>query len=224
MLHPLQYPSQSFQGLVIISYCPTPTTAWRICIPNNQLLVLMRWYHQVLGHPGIHWLRNLIATHFYHLQLRATVNDVIKHCKACQINKLTGPGYGQLPSWEATALPFQEVAIYLIGPWWVTLPNETYEFYALTCIDLATNFEAIRIRNKTASHVGMQFKNIWRLSHYPRPQRCRHDQGTKFIGSDFQYMLIQSGIKDFPTTVWKPQANTICEWLHQSIANTLWIL
>jgi hypothetical protein len=163
MLHPIQYPSQFFQGVELISYRPTPTTAWRICIPTNQLLPLVPWFHQVLGHPGIHRLRDSIATHFYHLQLRATVNDVIKHCEACQVNKLTGPGYGHLPTREATALPFQEVAVNLIGPWRVTFPQETYEFYALTpCIDLATNFpDAIRIRTKTASHVSMQFENIW---------------------------------------------------------------
>jgi hypothetical protein len=50
--------------------------------------------------------------------LRATINEVINHCEACQINKLTGPGqYGQLLPREATALPFQEVAVDLIGPW-----------------------------------------------------------------------------------------------------------
>jgi transposase InsO family protein len=121
-------------------------------------------------------------------------------------------------------LPFQEVAIDLIGPWSVQLPNETYEFYALTCIDIATNFpEAIRIRNKTASHVRMQFKNIW-LARYLRPMCCIHDQGTEFAGADFQYILMRAGIKDIPTTVRNPQANAVCERLHQSIANTLRIL
>jgi hypothetical protein len=67
-----------------------------------------------------------------------------------------------LPPHKATALTFQEVAVDLIGPWHVTLPNEVYKFYALTCIDLATNFpEAIHVRNKTASHVGMHFEKIW---------------------------------------------------------------
>jgi hypothetical protein len=89
-------------------------------------------------------------------------NDIIKHCRACQINKLTGPGYGNLPAQEATTLPFQEVAIDLIGPWHVPLPNKVYKFYVLRCIDLAANFpKAICIHNKTASHVGMQFKNVW---------------------------------------------------------------
>jgi transposase InsO family protein len=69
----------------------------------------------------------------------------------------------------------------------------------------------------------MQFENIW-LSRYPRPQHCTHDQDTDFIGAEFQYMLMRSGIKDVPTTVRNPQANAICEQLHQLIANTLQIL
>jgi hypothetical protein len=65
-------------------------------------------------------------THFSHPRLRATVNNVLMHYRACQINKLTGPGYGHLLPCKATALPsfqdyFQEVAIYLVGPWHVIL-------------------------------------------------------------------------------------------------------
>jgi transposase InsO family protein len=98
------------------------------------------------------------------------------------------------------------------------------EIYALACIDLATNFpEAICIHNKTASHVGMQFENIW-LARYPRPMRCVHNQGTECIGADFQYILMRAGTKDAPTTVRNPQAKAVCERLHQSDANTLHIL
>jgi hypothetical protein len=50
--------------------------------------VLVRWFHEVLGHPGIHRLNDSIEIHFYHPCLRATVDDVIKHCEACQINNL----------------------------------------------------------------------------------------------------------------------------------------
>jgi hypothetical protein len=122
------------------------------------------------------------------------------------------------------ALPFQEVAVDLIGPWRVTVQNETIEFHALTCIDMSTNFpEAIRIRSKHASHVGMHFKNIW-LSRYPRPMKCIHDQGTEFIGADFQEVLRRAGIKDVPIMVRNPQANAVCEQLHQSVGNTLRIL
>jgi transposase InsO family protein len=84
------------------------------------------------------------------------------------------------------------------------VPNEVYKFYALTCSDLATNSPgAIHICNKTASHVGMQFEDIW-LARYPWPMRCVHDQGTEFIGADFQYLLMRAGIKDIPMNVRNP--------------------
>ena len=118
-------------------------------------------------------------------------------------------------------IPWEEVAIDLIGPWTVKVANETYEFYALTAIDTVTNFpDAIRLKNKTASHVGLQFENLW-LSRYPRPLRCVHDRGTEFVGIDFQRVLQKFGIKNVPISVRNPQSNAICERLHQSVGNAL---
>ena len=71
----------------------------------------------------------------------------------------------------------------------------------------------IRITNKTMSHVAEQFKNSW-LSRYPRPNRCVHDNGKEFIGSNFVRLLAQMGIKDVCTAVRNPQSNTICERIH----------
>jgi transposase InsO family protein len=144
-----------------------------------------------------------------------------KNCGACQKEKLPGPQYGHLPPREAALLPWEEVALDLIGPWTVQLPNESYDFYALTCIDTVTNFpDAIRLRDKTASHVGMQFENLW-LSRYPHPIRGLHDRGTEFMGVDFQRVLQRFGIKDVAISVRNPQANAVCERLHQSVGNAL---
>jgi transposase InsO family protein len=90
-------------------------------------------------------------------------------------------------------------------------------------LDPVTNFpDAIRLRNKTASLVGMQFENLW-LSRYPRPVRCVHDLGTKFMGADFQGILWRFGIKDVTISVRNPQSNAIYEWLHQSFGDALWV-
>jgi hypothetical protein len=94
--------------------------------------------------------------------MRSVAECVTKNCDACQKKKLPGPQYGHLPPREAALLPWEEVALDLIGPWTVQLPNESYDFYALTCIDTVTNFpDAICLRDKTASHIGMQFENLW---------------------------------------------------------------
>jgi transposase InsO family protein len=53
---------------------------------------------------------------------------------------------------------------------------------------------------------------------------CVHDQGTKFIGDAFQYILMRADIKDVPTTEQNPQANAVCKRLHQSVTNILQII
>jgi hypothetical protein len=162
-----------------------------------------------------------MGMHLYHPHLRSVAERITENCDACQGEKLPGPQYGHMPPQEANILPWEEVALDLIGPWTIKVAAEAYKFYALTCIDTVTNFpDAIRLRDKTASHVGMQFENLW-LSRYPRPVCCSHNCVTEFIGADFQRVLHHFGIKDVAISVSNPQANTICKRLHQSVGNGL---
>jgi transposase InsO family protein len=63
-------------------------------------------------------------------------------------------------------------------------------------------------------------RNGW-LSRYPRPMRCIHDQGTEFQGSQFRLVLENNGIEDVSITIKNPQANAICERVHQTVGNVL---
>ena len=99
----------------------------------------------------------------------------------------------------------------LIGPWTIKVNKVELEFKALTCIDLITNHvEIIWIRNKTSHHIAEKFANCW-LSRYPRPMECVHDNGSKFIGHEFQDLLTHFGITHVKTTVKNPQSNAVCE-------------
>ena len=91
----------------------------------------------------------------------------------------------------------------------------------LTCIDPVTNLvELIRIDEKTSRHVRDKFIQSW-LCRYPRPNRCIHDNGGEFIGYPFQELLQRYGVSDVATTVKNPQGNSICERMHQTVANIL---
>jgi hypothetical protein len=48
-----------------------------------------------------------------------------------------------------------------------------------------------------------------------------HDQGTEFMGENFQAILRQWGIRNAPIGVRNPQANAICERMHQVVGNIL---
>jgi hypothetical protein len=114
--------------------------------------------------------------------------------------------YGWKPS-NGSLLPWNEVAIDLIGPWTLDIQGAKVKFPVLTCIDPVSNLvEIARIHNKSAAHVAMIFENNW-CARYPRLLCCIHDNGGKSIGADFQYILEINGIKDVPVTVKNPQSN-----------------
>jgi len=59
------------------------------------------------------------------------------------------------------------------------------------------------------------------LSRYPWPACCVHDNGGEFVGPEFQFLLQSCRIKDAPTSSRNPQANAICERMHQTVGNVL---
>ena len=71
-----------------------------------------------------------------------------------------------------------------------------------------------------AKYAARAFELGW-LHQYPRPVRCIHDQGTEYQGPDFQSLLKKNGIQNVPISVLNPQANAICERMHQVVGNIL---
>ena len=220
---PHRFPIKYVQNRPLICYRlhdEDQAADWKVAIPSGLIERIILWYHNTLGHCGINRLYDTIRSRFHYPKLKELCASL--KCDECQKAKQIGIGYGHLPPRHAQFMPWNEVAIDLIGPWTIPCQNgEEYEFTALTCIDPVTNLtEMIRVNNKTAEHVAEQFVNCW-LSKYPRPNRCIHDNGGEFIGNVFQLMLQQAGVEDAPTTSRNPQANAICERMHQTVANVL---
>ena len=114
------------------------------------------------------------------------------------------------------------------GPWIIPQPpsqsptnSEPTKLNALTIIDLATCLmELVAIPNKETLTVARALDRAW-FSRYPRPVECVHDNGSEFVGIEFQEMLQSYGVKSKLTTVRNPQANGILERTHQVIGNLL---
>ena len=161
----------------------------------------------------------VVTKRYYHSSLRDVIDEF--QCAHCQKHKLDGRGYGLLPERDLKEQPFEEVAVDLIGPWKVQINGKPYEFNALTAIDTVTNLvEIVRIDRKNSEHIASKFAHAW-LARYPWPKRCVHDNGGEFVGWEFQELLQKCTIKDVPTTSRNPQANSICERMHQTVGNIL---
>jgi hypothetical protein len=145
----------------IICYKKNPTQPnWKVALPESMVVDTVKWFHQVMGHPGEKRLQDMLNQCYHHPKLRYHI-DTLK-CKDCQKYKLAGRGYGLLPKQELRIAPWEEVAINLIGPWKVKVNGQQVEFNALTCIDMASNLvKLIRIDNKTAKHIRDKFTKSW---------------------------------------------------------------
>ena len=121
-------------------------------------------------------------------------------------------------------MPWREVAVDLVGPWTLRIGAQEHIFSALTMIDMVTNLvEVVRIDNITSAHVALHFENTW-LSRYPRPIHVIYDQGGELTGYPFQQLLQRHHIHRHPISSKNPQANSVCERIHQMIGNALRVL
>jgi Integrase zinc binding domain len=116
-----------------------------------------------MGHTGYQRVYDAISMYFGHNKLSETVKEYTKKCDACQQCKIARVDYSELPPRIANNVPWSDVAIDLIGPWkFRDVRGFEHSFRALTIIDMVTNYvEIIRLNNKTAEHVAMQFENNW---------------------------------------------------------------
>jgi hypothetical protein len=127
---------------------------WKIALPESMVVDTVKWFHQVMGHPGEKRLQEMLNQRYYHPRFCYHI-DKLK-CKDYQKHKLAGCDYGLLPKQEVRIAPREEVAINLIEPWKVKVNGQQVELNALTCIDMASHLVMLIIRQPntyvTTSH------------------------------------------------------------------------
>jgi hypothetical protein len=74
-----------------------------------MLVDTVKWFHQVMGHPGEKRLQDTLNQRSHHPKLRYHIEKL--KCKDCQKYKLAGRGYGLLPKQEVQIAPWEEVTI-----------------------------------------------------------------------------------------------------------------
>lgn len=212
---------QLAHDLFVTCYLPKDNKPWKIYLPDDLLHPAVEWYHTVLGHLGQSRLFDTISLHLYNPSLKTKIEDFVLKCDTCQKNKQLLRGFGHTAPREASAHPWREVHVDLIGPWELTVQGKATIFSALTMIDPVTQLvELVRVDSKDSEHIAMHFENTW-LSRYPKPMYCTYDQGGEFIGNGFQRHLDKHVIHRQRAGKHTPTANSLCERMHQTVANTL---
>lgn len=221
---PQRYHMQRFGESWIVCRREQPQSpSWKICVPTPMLDPLVDWYHEVLLHPGISRQTIAMNTLFHHVQLSHAIKNRVGKCPECQRNKKPTVEYGHLPPREALYAPFHEVAVDSIGPWTISANGQEVSLRALTMIDTVSNMvELTRVNDASSAEAARAFQQSW-LYRYPRPVRVIHDAGTEFK-ADFMTLCATWGIEGHPIAVRAPQANAICERMHQTVGDIIRVL
>jgi hypothetical protein len=160
-----QYKIRKLEGEELITY------EGRIVIPKTLQERIIAWYHEYLAHPGMTRMEATLRSTMTWPNMRKDIEQYVRTCRKCQLNKQTRKKYGELPLKQAEpAIPWNRVDIDMIGPLKVKAANGTYELMALTMIDPATGwFEVKDVPDQSAASCQAAFDDVW-LSRYPRPE------------------------------------------------------
>ena len=200
-----------------------------VWVPPALQAGIIEWYHENLYHPGSTRQINSIQVTFGWKGLRQQVDEYVRTCEQCQKMKITGKNkYGKLPLVPALRDkdPWEKVQVDCCGPWSIKTKLSDgkvleYKIHLMSMIDLCTGFpEFSALANSTSKHAAETFDRVW-LCRYPRPRQCGHDNGTEFMGSEFQEMCLSYDIESRPTTIKNPQAQGVVERMHLILGDAL---
>ncbi len=91
----------------------------QVAVPTSLVNSLLDWYHDVLVHPGFTRMYNALKQLFWWKSIRKDIEDFVKSCHVCQVNKTNKKNYGLLTATniDENIGKFETVAIDIAGPY-----------------------------------------------------------------------------------------------------------
>jgi hypothetical protein len=151
--------------------------------------------------------------------MKKEIEEYIRKCRSCQVNKLLGPK-GRAPMEITTTAehPFEKCSLDIVGP----LPetNRGNNYILTFQDDLSKLVTAIPIAQQDANTVAREFVlNI--ILKMGTPKHMLTEQGTNFLSDLFKNTCKLLKIKKLQTTALRPESNGGLERSHRVLAEYL---
>jgi len=171
------------------------------------------------GHRGMNKTYEAIRRHYQWPNMRREVEEYVKRCTKCQLNKALRPrGKAPMEITTTAKQPFERCALDIVGPLTeTTLGNK----YILTFQDdLSKYLVAVPIPQQDAETVAKAFVlNI--VLKFGAPGQILTDQGSNFLSDLFKNVCRLLRIKKVQTTAFRPESNGSLERSHRVLAEYL---
>ena len=172
---------------------------------------------QLAHHMGITRTKNRLLQRYYWPGVFTDVANYCRTCEVCQKSNPKSPPRAKMVSLPVIELPFQRVAMDVIGP----LPRtQRGNRFILTICDYATRYpEAIPLPSVEAPRVAREVVNLF--SHVGVPDEILTDQGTNFMSSLLEEIYQLLHIKKIRTTPYHPQTDGLVERFNGTLKSML---
>ncbi|XP_063895318.1 uncharacterized protein LOC135118122 [Helicoverpa armigera] len=190
---------------------PTPEEVKKILRDNHDL--------PTAGHPGVSRMFERIKSMYWWKNMRQDIEDYVKNCKSCQINKpLRQINRAPMIITSTATKPLEKIFLDIVGP----LP-ETYEFkykFILTIQDDLTKYsQAYPLLTCSADETAKKLVHF--ISHLGIPKMIITDQGTNFTSEVIKQLTKLFGIKHILASPYHPQTCGALERSHATLKEYL---
>uniref|UniRef100_A0A8C5QSI0 Gypsy retrotransposon integrase-like protein 1 n=3 Tax=Leptobrachium leishanense TaxID=445787 RepID=A0A8C5QSI0_9ANUR len=191
----------------------------QLLVPQNfRNTVLSLAHNHVLGgHLGVDKTKERVLRRFYWPGVLAAIKNFCTSCPKCQLTAPT-PGFrGPLVPLPILDIPFERIAMDLVGP---LVKSARGHQYILVVLDYATRYpEAMPLRNSSAKSIAKEL--VLMFSRVGIPKEILTDQGTPFMSRVMRELCKVMGIKQLRTSVYHPQTDGLVERFNKTLKSML---
>ena len=192
----------------------------QIADDETRTTILYEYHDSPMGgHWGMNKTFREIRKRYEWPNMKRDIENYVKKCKSCQVNKSLGPRHRAPMEITTTARkPFEKCAMDIVG---LTTATNKGNRYILTFQDDVTKFVVAEpISTQDAETVAPEFvSNI--VLKFGMPEVVLTDQGSNFLSQLFQNTCKLLRIKRIHTTAFHPESNSGIERGHRVLVEYL---
>jgi len=190
-----------------------------ILVPKAMRPMILKEYHDELGHVGTKRTTSQIQKRFFWHGLSRDVEDWIGSCESCsRRSRPIGRGVGAPLQVTWSGYPLERIAMDLIPG----LPETANgNRHILVIVDYFTKWvEAYPLRKMDAGTIASVFVSEF-VARFGAPEKVHTDQGKNFDSKLFKDVCSLLGIGKTRTTAYHPSGNGLVERFNQTLERML---
>ncbi|KAK3107412.1 hypothetical protein FSP39_013983 [Pinctada imbricata] len=189
----------------------------RLYIPQEMETVVLRQYHDQLGHMAVDKTYDSIRRKYFFPNMYKKIHGYLEKCVTCQ-TRSSRKSKPPIKETEIPPYPFAKIGLDLSGPYPTTLSGSKY---IVSFIDIYSGWpEAFAVPDKSAERiVHLILEEI-----FPRfgcPLEIISDNGTENVNRKVQGTLDEMNIHHIKTSYYSPQANGKVERFHRTLHDVM---